>query len=500
MTAFFDKHKYFFLIAVLSVFFGFLRLLLPESLTNDESEQILSSEALVLGFPKQPPLYSWILYFIKIIFGDLNLWILTIVKYLFYFLFLLSIFKISKLLFPEKIAFLITCSELLFITYSYDFSRDLTHSILLALISSLLVFFYLATLIKPNYLNYSFLGIFLGLGFLAKYNFFFIVLVLLLTSLAIKENRKILFSFKSLISFGLAFLIFSPNLIYLFRNDFSGLSYALDRASSESSFSFSYFLSHSLGLAFYEIVLLVLLLFTVFYYFLDKKKLLEISGSDYLKKNLIYMAIFSILVPLLLIIFCQFDKFYPKWLSGTMFLIPIAFFSLTNLDQIRNFSKNQKTMFSLSSKLLYLLVGIVILSISLVNIVGGFFPDLAGELRKTQYPYKRLVKRLLGELNLNVAAANFIVLVKKDFVLEGNFKLEFEQLNPEIKVLSLKQWKVSQAEFPNKEYLLLLSKYKPNTKIPKRFRARLLDRKLIKELYINSKNQYFELEAFLIRL
>ena len=44
------------------LYFFLLRLTLPHSLRNDEAEQILAAKTIELGYPKQPPLYSWINY------------------------------------------------------------------------------------------------------------------------------------------------------------------------------------------------------------------------------------------------------------------------------------------------------------------------------------------------------------------------------------------------------------------------------------------------------
>jgi len=69
---------------------------MPHSLNNDEAEQVLAASEYVLGYPKQPPLYSWIVRSVTLLFGMEypNIYILSFLKYFFYGVF--YIFSVSE--------------------------------------------------------------------------------------------------------------------------------------------------------------------------------------------------------------------------------------------------------------------------------------------------------------------------------------------------------------------------------------------------------------------
>ena len=162
----------------------------------------------------------------------MNIYIVLIIKYLSYFTFLYLIYKLSEIIFKSKeIAYLCLISQLLFITYSYDFTRDLSHTILVTVFSVLSLIVYLKLWTSRSYLNYVYLGLVFGLGFMSKYNFIFVALALVLASFTHRHAFRILVNFKTLISFFICALVGSPHLYYLYQQKFSSVEYALERSN-----------------------------------------------------------------------------------------------------------------------------------------------------------------------------------------------------------------------------------------------------------------------------
>ncbi|MFM7457498.1 MAG: glycosyltransferase family 39 protein [bacterium] len=457
-----------------------LRLLMPHSLNNDEAEQVLAASEYVLGYPKQPPLYSWIVRSVTLLFGMKysNIYILSFLKYFFYGIFIYFLYLSAELVFANSVkknknadlfenqfksgtklnpAFLVVISNLLFVTYFYDFARDLTHSILATMFAAIGFYVYLRLWLKPSTSGYLLLGIVFGLGFLAKYNFIFFALSIVAASLLERRAFKILINPKTFLSIGACLLVFTPNLIYLIKDKLNAVNYALDRSGSNENqvFSLVDILKSSAG-AFYETILVITILLILFIAFIDKKRLRsfifseDIFNNHRIRRLFFFAGVFSILIPLLIMLIMGADKFYAKWLSPSCFLVAFAFYSCIDFHKKagenaeigdgefpkgrvakRTSSRLRRTndrsalgvhedheddenaeigvslhapkAFLLRRNILYIIVSSCFLVSASVLFVGGFFPDLIGKVAKTQYPYAKLSSILYREYQEELA-------------------------------------------------------------------------------------------------
>jgi hypothetical protein len=486
-----------------------LRLLMPHSLNNDEAEQVLAASEYVLGYPKQPPLYSWIVRSVTLLFGMKypNIYILSFLKYFFYGIFIYFLYLSAELVFGNSVkknknacllenqsksgsklnpAFLVVISNLLFVTYFYDFARDLTHSILATMFAAIGFYVYLRLWLKPSTSGYLLLGIVFGLGFLAKYNFIFFALSIVAASLLERRAFKILINPKTFLSIGACLLVFTPNLIYLIKDKLNAVNYALDRSGSNENqvFSFIDILKSSLG-AFYETILVIAILLILFVAFIDKKRLRsfifseDIFNNHRIRRLFFFAGVFSILIPLLIMLIMGADKFYAKWLSPSCFLVVFAFYSCIDFHKKvgenpevedgeqfpkgrvakRTSSRLRRTndrsvlgvhedhegdenaeigvslhapkAFLLRRNIFYIIVSSCFLVSASVLFIGGFFPDLIGKVTKTQYPYDKLSSILYREYQEELALTKdgklkLILVTNEDPVLKGNLVLALE--------------------------------------------------------------------------
>lgn len=455
------------------IFFASLRLILPHSLSNDEAEQIFAANDYVWGYTKQAPLYSWILKTVSF-FTELNLISLTIIKYFFYFIFMLSFYYTNRLWFKSAQALIATSFLLYFVTYSYDFNRDLTHTILLTTLAVLSYQQYFYLLERPKFIHYLLLGLFFGLGLITKYNFVFIALAIVLTALSNKLGRERIFSSKTIFSIALALLISLPHFIWLLGDRAEAFGYALNRADIEKDFSFFASIK-SLFFAYYEIAI-VLAIFLVLWSALLKRH----NTKNSIKINLIQVSFYGLLLPALTILTLGLNSFFAKWLSPVMFSIVPAL--LINIDFGKSKSFKYRSIFH------YALVAIFLVAVTAISLLGAFAPDLVGRIRSSQYPYEAIKEKLLGELKTkNIDTNQLTIITTQDHLLLGNMQYIFKKSNYHVQVIKLKDYQNSKAK------KILIWNYSKNP-MPKAFYKYFPQAKIqkpISALYINSqKNSY----------
>lgn len=480
------------LISAYCLYFFSLRILIPHSLRNDEAEQVLAASSFELGYLKQPPLYSWISYGLANIFnaGKLNIYLILFVKYLSYFAFLFLIYKLARSIFKsKKTAYFCLLSQLLFITYSYDFTRDLSHTILVSVFSVLSLIIYLKLWTKQSTLHYIYLGLVFGLGFMSKYNFLFTALALVIASFSHRHAFKILFNFKTLLSFFTCALIGSPHLYYLYHKNFSGIEYALERSNKvvEKSYSFLELVIKkisTLALTYYEIILVVIILSLLFIVFSKKPANMDIikTPNYNFKKFFVNFSIIALCIPILMIIFLGFNQFFAKWLSPVAFLAPLVFFIYL-----------KGPVEKLKITVLEFIVSIIIITISSVYILGGFFPDLVGKISQTQYPYKDLCKQIYKLKSVQFRSSHINIITQNNEVLEANLKLTCKEAT----VNSIYKIKDSEPEkFSEDSSVIVFSNKKKREKFIQRMEkhSQVIPENLVtlQAKYINSNKQFYK--------
>ena len=197
---------------------GLIRSVLP----TDALECIYWGGLHDFGTPKHPPLCGWITYLVYSIFKtDFSIYLMS---QLFVITGIWYIYKLAKIFLDENKAILATimmegCWVYSYITGYYGFNPDV---ILLCVLPVLTYVFY--NCMKNNKTSdWIMLGIIVGLSFLNKYQ-----TVLILASMftwALIFKREVFKQKTFYMSVAIAFLIFLPHLIWLFKYDFFPLLY-----------------------------------------------------------------------------------------------------------------------------------------------------------------------------------------------------------------------------------------------------------------------------------
>jgi 4-amino-4-deoxy-L-arabinose transferase-like glycosyltransferase len=448
-------------IALYCLFFFLLRLILPHSLNNDEAEQIISASGYSLGFIKQPPLYSWILKTVSYIF-TLDLLSLTAIKYLISFAFYALFYRACREIWGSSTSLTVTACLLLFPSYAYDFNRDLTHTILVTAISAFAYLIYLHLLRKSSLLNYLLLGFSFGLGLLAKYNFIFLILALILASLSTARGRKLLFNPGSLAAICLSTLMTLPHFVWVYQHKLSAFKYAISRGSAtHGTFSLWSWIK-TLGFAYYEVIIVLLVLFLVLRPSLTFKKDL-LAGKH---PEIFWIAFYSLVLPLLTVTGFQMQNFYAKWLSPVCFtVLPVFFLTVKDIG-------------SQETRRLKLLALVAPICTVLIMLTGALAPGLIGRVPKTQYPYPDLTLKLRDLMQKqNLSIEDSVIIIDKDPVLFANLKLSAGKYLQGLEIIKLKDYATNKEKYKNKNRVMLFHKEVPEHQV----------QEIIQAPYINSR-------------
>jgi hypothetical protein len=176
-----------------------LRLILGGALETDEAEMLLMTPGLRWGYGPQLPLYNWLQTGLFAVFGE-TLFALSLLKNLLLWATYALLFVGLRAFVPARIAALSTLSLFLIPDIAWEAERATTHSnMLLATISATIAGF-LWSLRTGQWRHWALFGLAMGLGGIAKYNFWAIPAGLVLAALTIPEARQRLLSLRALIA------------------------------------------------------------------------------------------------------------------------------------------------------------------------------------------------------------------------------------------------------------------------------------------------------------
>lgn len=376
------------LLAIGSIFlycilYTVVRLMISSSMELDEAEQFLNGAAFSWGYSNQPTLYSWIIRGVSL-FSGLNLGTIVAVKYSVIFLFYVSFYSIARFVWNAKESFLITCSLLLFPSYAYEFNRDLSHTILAALMAALTCLIYIKLLKEKKTIHYVLIGVSAGLGMLSKYNFAFFMIVLLLASGSFREGRRMLFDKRVMLSFASCCLILLPHLFWLVREDFPSLSYALDqsRAGTLPKYPFAKIIS-KLAASYTG----TLIFFGVFIGFFRRSISRSAAIQSLEVRAFRLLALYGLAIPLIVVAALRTGHFAERWLAPILFILPLALFSMIRWDM-------ESIRFK-AFRYLCVSIGVMVLA---ARAFIGFAPETAGKVERIHIPFKEVSLQLAGEI------------------------------------------------------------------------------------------------------
>ncbi len=390
-----DKVYYLFLISHL-----ILWTLIP-SLTNinlplDTIEALAWGSNLDWGFNKHPPFSAFAVEAFYRIFGNQD-WAYYLLSQIFVIITFIVVFKFAKEFF-KNINYALLSLLLLEGIFFYNFTTPEFNVNISQLPFWALCIYYTWRCLKGDKAkDFIFLGVFMGLGFLSKYLFIYLILSIKFLFIYLIINKK-LKSYNFLLIAPVAFLIISPHLIWLVDNNFITINYGLKRTGEIDNFinHFTFpiiFILKQVG---------ILLPFLFMSYFLLKKlKFKKIKLDD----KMIFLLFVSFL-PIFLILL---TSFFMGAKIRTMWMTP--FYMFTGVIFIKIFKefiylKELKKFF------------VVFLFLFFVSPITYALVSLTNDFKRTDYPGREIARLVQNRWDDNFK--NEIKLVIGDEWFAGN--------------------------------------------------------------------------------
>ena len=366
------------------------------NLPLDTIEALAWGSNLDWGFEKHPPLSAFAVEVFYRVFKNQD-WSYYLLSQIFVISSFIVIFKIAIDFFKNFYLALISVMLLEGIFFFNYTTPEFNVNISQLPFWALSIFFTWKCLKFDKAIDYIFLGICLGLGFLSKYIFIYLIFGIKLLFLYLLFKKKIK-SFNFLIAGPVALLIIFPHIIWLFENNFTTLKYGLQRAGVEDNLA-----NHIIfPVTFIVKQLLILLPFFLMSFFLIKK--IRIKKIKYNEK--IIFLIFTFLVPILLIILTSFimgSKIRTMWMTPFYLMAGITIIQIyIKYIDLRNMKK-----FLMTFMFLFLLSPITYAVVSLSN-----------EYKRTDYPGKEIARLVQNKWSENFS--NEIEIVIGDEWFAGN--------------------------------------------------------------------------------
>ncbi len=202
------------------------------NLYGDEAQYWLWSKEPSFGYFSKPPLLAWLIGLITFIFGN-SFIVLKSIPVLIYCFTSYLIFIFSKKLFNDStLAF--SCALTFFLLPSVTLSSFLISTdILLILLWTASLIQILRIRERPSYFNFVAFGLLVGLAFMAKYAAIYFLISLILLFIVEKSFRFVFLEskLKSLLSLLIMIIVFLPNILWNYVNNWQTLGHTAENAS-----------------------------------------------------------------------------------------------------------------------------------------------------------------------------------------------------------------------------------------------------------------------------
>ena len=339
------------------------------NLPLDTIEALAWGSNLSWGYSKHPPVSAFFVEVIYNFFGNRD-WAFYLLSQIFVVIAFIYVWKLSNLIFKNKLYSL--CSIFLLEgIYFYNFtSPEFNVNVCQLPFWALVIYYSWKSINYEKISDLILLGIFMSIGFLTKYLFIYLLLsikIIFFLNMLEKRNFKARFMIP-----GIIFMIFLiPHVIWLFKNEFITITYALNRTGIEEVSLANHiynpltFLLKQIGI----LVPVIIMLLT----FVNIKKI----NFKILKKDKYFLLLINLL-PIFLI-------FLTSFVSGakirTMWMTPFYLFIGILLIQIFKNSLNEKNI----KKFLA-----VFLIFFIMSPLSYFYVSLSNEFKRTDYPGREI--------------------------------------------------------------------------------------------------------------
>lgn len=361
-----------------------VRVTLSESLDYDEAEQALLSQWLLAGYTEQPPLYTWVQHYLISIFGD-NVFSISLMKNgILWGTYLFTYMAGRLILQDDKKAVLATCALLFIPQIAWESQRDMTHTTLVVFASAATLFQLFSLAQKKTLLRYCFLGLYIGIGFLAKPNFALFLVTALLSFLVTAEGRSVLCDRKIFFSLAIPCAMNGCYWLWMYNNQdivFSA-THKFKRAAE------AFYLKGPLSLlrnSFLFLTPLWLFLLLVFPgSFLSPQR--QTKAQQFGRRFMIRYMILSFLILLLIVVLFKVTYVKDRWLQPVLFAAPLCFFSVLAAEDITS------SRYKLFLKLTGLVAVVVIITFS-IRTLGASYINIFCRLNYPFSDYANILKK-----------------------------------------------------------------------------------------------------------
>ncbi|MDW9721493.1 ArnT family glycosyltransferase [Sinorhizobium meliloti] len=389
-----------------------LKVLRPDSLEIDESEQALLSQYLLLGYGAQPPFYNWLQYGVVALFG-ISVASLAIVKNGLLFLFLLFYGLTARLLSSSRLAPAVAVLGVLTLPPVFLLSqRDLSHTVAALFAVSLFLYgFFRALKSPPKVSHYLLVGVAVGLGAISKYNFVILPVAALLAILPEAKLRKYLFDWRVLASVAVCAMIVAPHAYWIVNNlgHATGVTVAEMKEGADSAR-----LPHaiqglvSLAVSALKGVALTLAVFGLLFY-ADVGKILRAESLGTRVIGRMIVACFLIIA--FIVVAMDATHIRAKWLALFTALLPLYLtlkIDAADLDPARRLP----ALFSISG---ILSVGVIVMLWARV-----FVGPMIGDYSFAHTPYNGFASTVRAD-----PGPPPVAIVVDDRIVAGNLRIQF---------------------------------------------------------------------------
>ena len=338
------------------------------NLPLDTIEALAWGSNLDWGFDKHPPFSAFAVELFFFIFGS-NDWAYYFLSQLFVIVAFIYVWKFSNEIFENKTLALISLLALEGIFF-YNFTTpEFNVNVSQLPFWAMTVYFFWKSLQTNNKTFWFLFGISSALGFLSKYLFAYILFSLflyLLFNLKKYKNQINNYFFSLIVSL----LILTPHFIWLYKNNFSTITYGLKRSSLVNTEFINNFINPII-FVFNQLIILLPFLIMVFV-LLKKVKFLKLKDQ-----KIIFLSTITFL-PIILIFF---TSFFTGAKIRTMWMTPFyLFFGVFFIEYFKKYIdfKKLKRFFAIFL-FLFIISPTVYLSVSLID-----------ETKRTDYPGREI--------------------------------------------------------------------------------------------------------------
>ena len=383
-----------------------LRVWSSNTLTIDESEQMLLSQCFSLGYNAQPPLYTWIQIFFFNIFGP-TVFSIALLRHLFLFLLYLFVYLSAKEITRDKtMSALCSVSMVLLHPIGWAAQVDQIHSVAVTTAAAATLYGFLRITRNGQVTDYLLLGIAVGCGVLFKYNFVLLAAAMLIVGALSPELRKHLLTPKLLLTVVLALVLVMPHTLWFFTHMDLATGETLYRMRVDPDGHGQLWITMYGVFEFVVAVISFTTPFWIIFLVLFGRHLQP--GSHPQTRWLSHIMVTILIMVLVIVIGSETTNVKDRWLQPYLFFFPLWAFLYVNPDALR---RRAPAMAGLVA--VVMLVIFIIIPLRLVT------TDLTQDPRRENYPFDALAAEIKSQ------GFQSGTIVTQDMFIGGNLRLFF---------------------------------------------------------------------------